>query len=410
MVKRPGRVAPNLSMLLNKERALTLMDRHGLDALVAATPENVYYLSGYGTEHSFHFAPWGLSAAVLPRDDSLPATLLVHEWELPHLVGRPTWMPEIRVQTGFDVHVPEDAALGPDEEQLRELVLAGRKQGVPNRQRLLAQTLQELGLERLRLGFDDVRVMLELQENELADAQAREAINVFREIRNVKTAEELELLRHGARILQTTLEGVANLACEGRTTGELMRYFKASMAAQGGYGSHMTGGGGSRPWLAHPDQSYRLKKGDVLYLDPAGHYEHYWCDMGRAAHIGQPSQKFLELHAVLQECHRAVVPQLQPGVSTAAVKEQTRELTRQAMPAGLVVLAHSLGIEQYDHPETIGGFLADDFVFEQGMVVNFETLYFELGWGVLQLEDTYHIQADGPERLQTLPQEPLISD
>jgi Xaa-Pro aminopeptidase len=92
------------------------------------------------------------------------------------------------------------------------------------------------------------------------------------------------------------------------------------------------------------------------------------------------------------------------------VKEQARELTREAMPAGVVVLTHSLGIEQYDHPETLGGFLADDFTLENGMVVNFETLYFELGWGVLQLEDTYHIQPDGPERLQTLPQEPFISN
>ena len=184
---------------------------------------------------------------------------------------------------------------------------------------------------------------------------------------------------------------------EGTTTRELMHYFKSSMAAQGGYGSHMTGGGGSRPWLSHPGESYVLKVGDVLYLDPAGHYKHYWCDMGRAAHIGPPSQKFLELYGVLQECHRAIVPQLRPGISSADLRQQARELTHDAMPAGLVALSHSIGIEQYDQPESIGGFLADDFVLEDGMVMNFETLYFELGWGVLQLEDTYHVTSAGAE-------------
>ena len=32
-------------MLLNRERANQVMDRHGLDGLVAAFPENIYYLS-----------------------------------------------------------------------------------------------------------------------------------------------------------------------------------------------------------------------------------------------------------------------------------------------------------------------------------------------------------------------------
>ena len=73
------------------------------------------------------------------------------------------------------------------------------------------------------------------------------------------------------------------------------------------------------------------------------------------------------------------------------------------------VNCHSIGIEQYDQPESIGGFLADDFVLEDGMVMNFETLYFELGWGVLQLEDTYHVTSAGAERLQTMPQEPFLS-
>ena len=239
---------------------MATMEKYGLDALVAVTPENVYYLSDYGTEHAFHFAPWGLSCAVLPRDESRPPTLTVHEWELPELVGRPTWMPEVRVQTGFDVNYPAGAQIGPDEERLWELVLKGREKGVPNRQRLLGQTLRELGLERATLGFDDPRVMLELAENELADAELRDTLNVFREIRNVKTSAELELLRHGARIIQTALEGVANLALEGTTARELMRFYKASMAAQGGYGSHMTGGGGSRPWLAHPGESYMLTR------------------------------------------------------------------------------------------------------------------------------------------------------
>ena len=44
-----------------------------------------------------------------------PATLIVQEWELPQLTEKPTWMPQTRVLTGFDVYAPEGAELGPTE-------------------------------------------------------------------------------------------------------------------------------------------------------------------------------------------------------------------------------------------------------------------------------------------------------
>ena len=43
-------------------------------------------------------------------------------------------------------------------------------------------------------------------------------------------------------------------------------------------------------------------------------------------------------------------------------------------------------------------------VLEPGMVFALESPYFELGWGGLQLEDTYLVTAQGFERLTTLPQ------
>jgi Xaa-Pro aminopeptidase len=84
-------------MLLNRERALATMEKHGVDALVATTAENIYYLSDYYTEHLYHFAPGGFAGALLPRDPDQPAVLVIQEWELPQLTEKPSWMPEIRV-------------------------------------------------------------------------------------------------------------------------------------------------------------------------------------------------------------------------------------------------------------------------------------------------------------------------
>ena len=112
-------------MLLNRERALATMEKYDLEALVATSAENVYYLSDYFTEHLYHFAPGGFAGAVLPRDPDKPATLIIQEWELPQLTEKPTWMPQTRVLTGFDVYAPEGAELGPSETKLLEAFTTG---------------------------------------------------------------------------------------------------------------------------------------------------------------------------------------------------------------------------------------------------------------------------------------------
>jgi Xaa-Pro dipeptidase len=395
-------------MLLNRERALATMEKYDLEALVATSAENVYYLSDYFTEHLYHFAPGGFAGAVLPRDADKPATLIVQEWELPQLTEKPTWMPQTRVLTGFDVYAPEGAELGPSETKLLELIGEGRKRGGDNRQRLLASVLAEQALGSARVAFDEPATVEELRANELPDAQSVGGVNVFREIRNVKTPDELTLLRHAALVNETALRTVANILDVGVTPRELLRTYRASMAEQGGYGSHMTGGGGIHPWLSHPNLSYRFKEGDVVYLDPAGHYHRYWGDIGRAAIVGKRTAKLDERYGRLQDCHRAVVPMLRPGVRSEDVTAAAHRAVEGHIAGGFVPLIHSIGLEHYDHPQSLGTFLSESFDLEAGMVVNFETLYFELGWGLIQLEDTYLIGEGDPERLQTTPQEPYV--
>jgi Xaa-Pro aminopeptidase len=397
-------------MLLNRERAVATMDELGIDALVATTPENVYYLSDYGNQHCFHFAAQGMSAAILPLDESIPPTLLVQAWELPYVSERPSWMPELRVQTTISPYVPDDAELAPHETRIRDLWRDGAKRGLPNRQRLLGRTLAELGLDRARLAFDDPWVMLELQEHEVADATCREALNLFRHIRLIKTADELDLLNQACTRNQAALESAAGLLGEGVATGVVLNQYLAAMAAQGGYGSHVTGGGVDRTWHTYPDQDYRLQRGDLYVMDPAGHYRYYWADLGRSAQIGGPTPKFELLYGALQACHEQVVPMFLPGVATTDIKRASEESVRVEMPKGFFPALHSIGIEQYDHPQPLlGEFLSEDFTLEEGMVVNFETPYIEFPWGGLQLEDTFQITADGPVRLSSLPLDPIYA-
>src|SRR6266852_1361584 len=78
-------------MLLNKDRALGLMQEHNVDAIVAVTPPNGYYLSDYDAAEPKD-VPW-TAAAILPRDSGTEPALILPDLELSLFVERPSWMP-----------------------------------------------------------------------------------------------------------------------------------------------------------------------------------------------------------------------------------------------------------------------------------------------------------------------------
>lgn len=393
-------------MLLNEERAREVMERHGLDAFVATTPENLYYLSDYATIISYNFTRWGMGAAVLPRDPEKPPTLVVREMEMFHVN---TWMPNVRAQRGFSYYVPDEANLSPSEQMREQRVAQHGVTDFPNFQRLVGQTLLELGLGKARLGFDDARIMLDLAANELKEADVVEAVNAFREVRVVKTPPEIELMRKAAQVNQTALESTANLAREGVAMGELIRHYRALMNLYGGQGSHITGGGDAHPWMHHNDLSYTLKKGDHLLLDPAGWYRFYWGDQARNVTLEPIEGKFQELYEVLMACHREIVPLMQPGADSFGLEAHAREFVRGTVAEpGFLPLFHSIGLEQYDQPQALGEFFSESLTFEPNMTINLETLYYELGWGSMNIEDTFLIKEGGPERLGTLPLDAFV--
>ena len=84
-------------MLLNRERAMEVMQANQIDALLAGTPENVLYLTdseGHLTTGLFHFLHSYRPSyfAILPAGSDAPPTYLTPVSTLGFLVDQPTWM------------------------------------------------------------------------------------------------------------------------------------------------------------------------------------------------------------------------------------------------------------------------------------------------------------------------------
>jgi Xaa-Pro dipeptidase len=199
----PGVAAP--VPLVNIERAREVLARHRLDAIVGSGYKNLYYLSGHMPDSVLGHFHDVLGAAILPvRLDIAPA-LCVSDYDLAYLVTRPTWMPELRL---FSAKTRSSASyllnmiaggVGVDtalRQPLREIYAATREHSTEDLMSALTAYFAEhlKGDARWRVGFDDLRLGARLAERFGGRLEVVDALEIFRDIRMVKTAPELALL------------------------------------------------------------------------------------------------------------------------------------------------------------------------------------------------------------------------
>lgn len=214
-------------MLLNKDRALGLMQEHKVDALVAVTPPNVYYLSDYDAAEPKD-VPW-TAAAILPRDPGTEPALVLPDLELSLFVERRSWMPVQAYHFSFDneslavfdtsVDEPLDEADSKINLLLSEAITANGSAGSV---RAVARALRRMGLSSARVGFDDVRFGHAVQEV-LKNLQPVDAAELLVRIRMVKSPDELALMRRAAKINQGAIEAAIAVAQAGAPWPEVPR-------------------------------------------------------------------------------------------------------------------------------------------------------------------------------------------
>jgi Xaa-Pro aminopeptidase len=82
-------------MLYNRERLHSLMDKFDLAGVVAATPENIYYLSGHASWSQNGYRYGGSQVYVVyPRDPRVPPALLIPGGDVGYASLDGVWLEE----------------------------------------------------------------------------------------------------------------------------------------------------------------------------------------------------------------------------------------------------------------------------------------------------------------------------
>jgi Xaa-Pro aminopeptidase len=389
---------PRDAVLLNKDRLHARMAELQLDAVIATTPENVTYMSGF-----WALPQWirrGPQAYVVwPAPAKGEAEIVTSTATLDLVADQEVWVDRVRRYGAFHVDRHHDVtkhAVSRRQFELHEAPDYGDALGA------LVAALTDADLTRARIGIDEIGLMpgqFDMLKGRLPDATLVPAASLFRQVRAVKTGEEIARLARVAEIAERSIEAALAIACEGATELDLARAFHTRTVQDDAFPVLGCIGFGERSALMNVQPSSRkLRMGDVIRFDVGGRYRHYRADIARIATFGEPTDEVRRYHRALLAGVERACELIRPGTRVADIFEATVETVRREGIGHYRRnhVGHGIGLDGYDAPSLTA---TSDEIIEAGMVLSVETPYYELGrWG-LQVEDMVVVRSDGVERL-----------
>ncbi|WP_409342063.1 M24 family metallopeptidase [Paenibacillus sp. MBLB4367] len=392
------------------ERAGLLMEKERLDALVAVSCENFYYLSGYQSAFMYTLRMNEVALAVRFRDPNLKTVLLMNEFEAAGVPDELAAHCEIRTYpTWVDVDDPYGLRGGKYE---------GKRPVAPQAEEMfgmLGQVLAEYGIS------DGGKIAVELSAMRYPAVTALrrtagafdfvEANPVFTELRAVKTPWEIEQLRKGCAFAETGIAETVRAIGPGSSAAEIVNVFRRALMdhAEGHAARFHMISAGDRFAPVHRFDTSPSKPGDLVKFDVGVDVLGYGSDIARTFVFGSPSDTAKRVYDALRAGHDRLLQLIEPGMPMQAAFHEGMDVIRRT---GLDNynrghLGHSAGLSlAAEEAPFISP--SEAAVFVPGMVVCLETPYYGYGVGSIMIEDMVLVTGSGCERLNKLSRD-LIS-
>jgi Xaa-Pro aminopeptidase len=402
-------------MLYNRERLLTLMDKHDLAGVVAATPENIYYLSGHASWSQNGYRYGGSQVYVVyPRDPAQSPALLIPSGDAAYAGLDEVWLKEVYVYgRARKPVIPDPSKLGKEEK--RTLEIAESQPKGSSAETALAQLIKEKGLNKGRIGMDHFSIPLTIYHKiaaHLPDAKLLPASTFFRYVRMIKTPEEIQRLSESAALNERAINAMLKAAKPGVKESELAGIYKGEIARAGGqvYWMHMNiSRGGNSPVI----KENVLKRGDIFRIDMGCAVNGYNADVCKSGCVGAaPTDEHRKRYDAIQAGVLKAVDALKPGTLNQDLFDSMISGVRaNGIPDYQnFFVGHTIGLEAREFPFILGPaeevddpFLphTTNIAMEPGMTVNLEASSQVMGWGSVQVEYTLAVTPNGHKHLIT---------
>ncbi|MFN8622674.1 MAG: Xaa-Pro peptidase family protein [Chloroflexota bacterium] len=231
------------------------------------------------------------------------------------------------------------------------------------------------------------------------------ASSVMSPLRQVKDADEVELLRLAAAAADRTVEAMVRGRLIGRTEADLAREVQERLVAEGhDVASFWIVASGPNSASPHHDVSDRVvRAGEPLLFDIGGRRAGYCSDITRtiwvAGAAGQgPDDAYIRLHGLVEESQAAGRAAIRPGIALQDLDRASRAIIDAAGHGEDFFhrLGHGIGLEGHEDPYLVEGNTA---TLVAGHAFSIEPgIYLEGRYGA-RIEDIAVCTPDGGETL-----------
>ncbi|MDU0204634.1 MULTISPECIES: M24 family metallopeptidase [Paenibacillus] len=386
-------------------RARVLMDELNLDALVASSYENFYYLCGHESTFMYTLRMNEVALAVLFRDPSTKTIIIMNDFEA---AGVSSDLPNCELRT-YPTWVDVDDPLG-----LRGGKYEGKRPTGHQAQEmfgLLQRTLAEYGCQagRIAVELNNMRhSSVETLQQAAPEAELVEAQGLFTALRMIKTTWEIEQLRAACAYAEAGITDAVQSIRQGSTAEDIVHEFRRSLMKDvKGLSArfHMISVGASFA-PAHRFDTYPARTGDVIKFDVGVDVNGYGSDIARTFVLGNPSETITRIYGALKAGHDRLLEIIAPGISMqAAFEDAMAVIRRSGLPNyNRGHLGHSAGLSlAAEEPPFLGP--SETTLFQPGMVICLETPYYGYGIGAMMIEDMVLVTTNGCERMNRLSRE-----
>lgn len=363
------------------ERARSVMQEQGLDALLITERTNYIYFTGHRSQQNpiDKIRPY---IFILPVDAD--GAILTADFELEQ-IRTTTWVDDVRVAplTGYtDV---------------------------------LAETIKSKGLESARIGAELGRGqylgMSYLEFNELRKilphVEFADSGTLLHRLRAVKSSNEVQYMRTAAEITARAIADTYSTVTPDMTERDVMRTLRSRLADHGGENVTFMWIVNSLEGMVAIATDRKLRDGGLLTLDLGIEYRGYCSDIARSASIGDPSETMNDFYTWMLDLRDRCVDRLRVGGTAedviATCNEGIAEKGLSILQAGRI--GHGVGLESTEFPSLGSGAGKawpgdDETTFQPGMVFACNPSFTrDFGW--MNIEDEWLITSDGPQLLST---------
>lgn len=358
-------------------RQVDAMKRHGLDAMISCSPENFAYAAGF----------------VVPSQ------------------------PLIRHRHAMIILTADGTAelFGVD---MEASTIAGREPETPARiwaefsddpMQVLADQLGGMGLANARIGIE----MDYLPAGDMArlgaalpGARFEGCETVLARLRQIKTADEITLLRRLSRIADHAIADALAAVGPGDSEMDIAGHLTRNIYELGAESFKlMIIATGERSQLPNVGpSSRRLARGDVCRVEIFSVIDGYQAGVCRTAVVEEAPTMAAEIWKLLIEAKYRIMAMVAPGASCLEIyRAFIAKLAEMNLPP-ISFVGHGIGLHLHEDPY-LGktprlGRPGEDALLEEGMVLGFEPLCYRTGYGFgMQNKDMLLVTASGSELL-----------